>query len=149
MIIRLIIPLILFACTITAIIISFQYSISAAAGPWFLGGVAAILLLIIILKEIKGKRKMEETGSEKVKATGADFTGSRPYLELGIWVIGIVIAIYVAGMFIVFPLVVFTYMKVYKESWLLSIALSVVVFLIFLFFVQVFHINLYKGVLFE
>jgi len=125
--IRILLPLILLVVAITAVVMSFKYRFSAAAAPMSLGSLAAVILLILIFKE--GFSKGEQTKRE-TEASPTTYLG---YLEFAAWAIGLVLANLLLGMVIAFPLFTFVYLKVYRESWLLSIIMSISVFLIFYF----------------
>jgi len=83
------------------------------------GAVAIVLLLILLSKEGFSKREQKSESVER------SFARIRPYLEFGIWVISLSIAIWILGTSIAFTLFAFSYLRGYRESWLLSIAISV------------------------
>lgn len=141
--IKMVVPLALLATAVTAVVVSFQYRFSAAIGPFVLGAMAALILLVLLFREGLSK------GEEKSKGARQDAIRYRPHLQFAIWAISLALAVWILGAPIAFTVFAFVYLRAYRESWLLSIAISAGVFLVFyLGFEQGLKILLPKGVIF-
>ena len=144
---------IFFAIVLFVIVYSFQYSMRTRFGTLLVAIPTAILILVQIVREYMVK----EQASESEQSTSADkgfATRIResypPYLEIAACLIGLLVAIYLLGLLIAYPLFIVVYLKLHHEGWLLSIALALgMLVLVYGVFHLGLEVILYKGIFFQ
>lgn len=145
-----ILTLIFLAFAVILSMLSLRYPFEVRTGPLIAGIGAVVLLLAQLLRSPFRKKDTKAEGGEirgKVEGDEAKLTARR-YIEAGAWVLGLVAGIYVVGLAIACPLFTLGYLKKHGETWLLSISLSVAIFvLIYGVFGMGLHVILYKGIL--
>ena len=120
--------------------------------PIVISSIVLVLASIGLGREILTVRKQQETvsqGDREVEARGQPQETWHGYLLNGAWVVGFVGAIYLLGLLITCPLLVFSYTKSHGTRWLTTIIATLVtsVFIHFVFQVGL-EIDLYPGLLF-
>ena len=119
-----------------------QYPVEARLLPFIVAGVLSVFVIIQIVREFLAKRP--ETGTViPVKEV------FRPYAAPLLWILGILPAIYLLGFIVGIPLYIFLYLKLHKESWLLSLIITALSAIIVYFgFGVLLHFRFHKGLLF-
>ena len=139
--------LLLFALVMMFILVGSTYPPRAAFGPLLIGIPLAVLILILIWSDSRKKAKghdKQETMEDKEE------NPSRSYWDSILWTIGFLIFGYFFPLVATFPLFTLAYIKVKGFSWLLSITVTLCVFIVlYVVFGMVLKAQLYKGSIFE
>ena len=129
-----------------------EWRLQARLYPWAIGIPMLILAVIQVILDLKGVKAKESD------ATPMDFqfskdvdpvTAKKRALTMFAWLFGFFAAIYLLGFPIAIGLLMFTYLKFQgKESWTLSIALTVIACLFFYgLFIRLLHLPFPDGLL--
>jgi hypothetical protein len=129
-----------------------DWRLQARLYPWAIGIPMVILAIVQVILDLKGIQR-KETDAAPVDfrfSQGTDpKVARRRTLNIFGWILGFFAAIYFLGFVISIPLLVFTYLKFQsRESWALSVGLTVGAFLIFYsLFVRLLTLPFPEGVL--
>ena len=142
--------LILLFVTALMIYLSFQYKKGAGIVPLVIGIPTLLFFLVHFLMETGLIKKSENTGPKESnkKEAGENLFGNE--CRALATIAALFFLIYFIGFFIAVPLFLFVFLKVrYAESWALSITLTgSVSILLYLLFVKIVKLHLYKGIFF-
>ena len=126
---------------LSALYSSLQYSPRAMLGPWVIGIPMVGLLLrqtYLQTKELAGAQLPSDIRS-------LDLDGD--YVQASLSILSLVLAIYLAGFMIALPIFTVIYLRMHKESWMLSLGLALLLSAgTYLLFVRLLSIPLYPGV---
>jgi hypothetical protein len=113
-----------------------EWRLQARLYPWAIGIPMLILAIAQVILDLKGV-----TAKQSADATPMDFqfakdidpvTAKRRAITMFAWLAGFFLAIWLVGFPIAIALMMFTYLKFQgKESWTISIALTVIAWLMF------------------
>jgi hypothetical protein len=113
-----------------------EWRLQARLYPWAIGIPMLILAIAQVILDLKGV-----TAKQSADATPMDFqfakdidpvTAKRRTITMFAWLAGFFLAIWLVGFPIAIALMMFTYLKFQgKESWTISIALTVIAWLMF------------------
>jgi hypothetical protein len=113
-----------------------EWRLQARLYPWAIGIPMLILAIAQVILDLKGV-----TAKQSADATPVDFqfakdidpvTANRRAITMFAWLGGFFLAIWLVGFSISIALMMFTYLKFQgKESWTISIALTVIAWLMF------------------
>ena len=119
-----------------------QYPVEAILLPFIIAGVLSILVVTQLVREFLAKR-MKTDSETRFKITFI------PFLQPILWILGILPIIYLLGFVVGIPLYIFLYLKLHKESWLMSIIItSVSAVVVYFGFGVLLHFRFHKGLLF-
>ena len=128
------------------IITSLAYPYDAKLFPLFIAIPTAVLAVVQIFRETMGRREPQTVPQEE-KVARKGF--SRDYLAAAAWIAGLALIMCSIGLLAGLPLFTFLYLKLHRQSWLLSIVITLAVLaVIWGGFVVGFKMPLYKGLLF-
>jgi hypothetical protein len=134
---------ILFVISILFMIATMSYPHKAKLFPLLTLLVALILLIIQIIREVLPLKGVEALRKGKTESF------NRRHLAIGAWLLGTVVMLWVLGFMGTVILLPFLYLRFQKESWLLSILLSLGGgFFFYGLFGWGLNMSLYPGVLF-
>ena len=130
-----------------AVVSARDWPLGTKVFPWIVGIPVMILSVIQLALEISQSRSIaappkEDTGDLQVDwSIGSRVVGAKAARFYG-WLLGFLFCIWLLGFFVAVPLYTFLYLKVSaKESWLMTISLSLATFIFFvLLFDQVLHL---------
>ncbi len=95
--------------------------------PMILGGIALVLILIQLVTELTGQKKVSETKDAKKETVEAIMRPNyRAYMIAGMWVGGFALGVYLLGFVIAIALFVSGYLRAHHTGWLPSIIFAVV-----------------------
>lgn len=138
----LIFTVVLFLISVLLLISTMSYPPKARLFPLITLSVAIVLLIVQIVREILALKGVESFKNEKIESF------SRKHLTIGLWLFGTVVMLWVIGFMGTVILLPFLYLRFQRESWLLSISISLGCGI---FFYGVFgwalHMSLYPGIL--
>ena len=113
-----------------------EWRLQARLYPWAIGVPMLILAIVQVILDLKGV-----TAKQSADATPMDFqfakdidpaTAKRRAITMFAWLVGFFLTIWLVGFSIAIAMMMFTYLKFQgKESWTLSIALTVIAWLMF------------------
>lgn len=138
----LIFTVILFLISVLLLIATMSYPPKARLFPLITLSVAIVLLIVQIVREVLALKGVESSEKEPIESF------NRKHWSIGIWLFGTVVMLWVIGFMGTVIFLPFLYLRFQRESWLLSISLSLGCGI---FFYGVFgwglHMSLYPGVL--
>lgn len=119
--------------------------------PLIFGSAIVILAAIEFCYDISVRNRAVATViKDKVEQTEENKETLRAYLPIGAWIVGFLLVIYLLGLLIACPLLVFSYMKRHGTSWLTAIISAIVTPVVVYFGFQIaLEIDLYPGLLFS
>lgn len=136
---------------LTMVFLSLSYPNIARFGPLLAGIPATALLLFQILYEnFSGKGKSQKNQNTDQEKVTINHKTVHCYVELGLWIMGLLTMTYLFGIVLTFPVFTFAYLRRYRHRWLQSILIPIVVFaVIYGLFDRLLGMYLYQGILFE
>jgi len=138
--------LIILAIVGLMIVTSLGYSRDAKLFPLMIAIPIAALAVAQIASEVWTKTEPKEMAQEK-KVVTRDVL--RNYLVAPAWIAALLLITYLVGLLAGFLLFTFLYLRLHRQSWLLSIIVTLVMAaVIYGGFAIAFQVPLYKGVLF-
>lgn len=155
---ELIFNLALLAVIIAMLVVNLNYRPGARQVPMLTGICTVGLLVAITIGPFKRTNRKERPGRIEVKAPALDappengtaaFPGGGKDAVIIIWLLFLMVASYLIGFLLAIPLYMFLFLFIFaRESWKLSIGVAIGVFaVIYLVFVKVLNVQLYKGLL--
>jgi len=133
--------------TVAIIVASFEFKNTATKMfPLIAASFVFAMAAIQLIKEISaqvGTNPSVKNNNNSAEETPAHWY---KYLPMGAWVVGFVLASYLAGFLIAVPLFILSYMKVYGSKWLTA-AITAALFTAFIYsvFELALEIPLYGG----
>jgi len=106
------------------IVMSLGYSYAAKFFPLSVAIPTAALAVVQIVREVRAKTEPTEVPQE-TKAARRDVF--RKYLAALAWIAALLLIIYLVGLLVGFPLFTLLYLKLHRQSWLLSIIVSLAI----------------------
>jgi hypothetical protein len=120
-----------------------SYPLKAKIFPMIAIGTAVILLVIQTIVDIMASRKEVPSGKEKGERFG------RKHLSIGVWMVATLLMLWILGFIGTVMFLPFLYLRLSRESWKLSIILSLSCGLFFyVLFGLALKMPLYPGILF-
>ena len=153
----------LLAVMVLMLVINLDYRPGARRVPMLIGICTVGLFVAINIQFFKRTTQKDESGNKKKRHSedkppdletmlnndNTAYTEKKKDAVIITWLLFLTAASYLIGFLIAIPLYMFLFLFVYaKESWKTSIGMSIGVFaVIYLVFVKVLNVNLYKGLL--
>lgn len=126
----------------TIIVMSLGYPAKAKRFPLAIAIPVAALQVVLTIREVRVKAELRDN-----EVAGKDAFSN--YVAVMVWIAGLLLTIYLVGLLVGFSLFTFIYLKLHRQSWLLSIILTVVMAaVVYGGFVLGFKMQLYTGLLF-
>ena len=145
----LIFPSVILLILIFLIILCLGYPPYVRLSPLLIMSLAAVLLAIQILKELRAVIKQQgipgDSGEKKITTRDTPAKG----LRVVAWMIAIVVFVYLLGFLVGIPLFALLYLKLNGEKWLTTVIyVLLVIALVYGGFEVGLEVYLYKGLLF-
>jgi hypothetical protein len=139
---RIVYLLVISAFLVSVFVLGAQYPTEASILPFIIAGALSTFVIAQLVREFIN-RKIEVGTTMPFKEV------FRPYLQPFLWILGILPTIYLLGFVVGIPLYIFLYLKLHKESWRLSIIITIISALVVYFgFGELLHFRFHKGLLF-
>ncbi len=133
--------LLLFAIFLSGLSFSLQYSPRAMLGPWVIG----IPMIGLLSRELYSQTKQFTWAQVKSELRPGQYASS---MRASLSILCLVLGIYLVGFTFVIPVFTVVYMRIHKESWMLSLSLALLLSLtIHFLFAQLLSVPLYPGIL--
>jgi len=143
--------IVIMAAMLLVIVLALGMPLVSKLLPLLFSSLIIILAAIKLWYDIWAGDKTEETVIKDIAGLGEESEAPlRAYLLIGAWVVGFLLAIYLLGLLIACPLLVFSYMKTHGTRWLTAIISTIVIIITIYFgFQTALGIDLYPGLLFK
>jgi len=129
------------------IVKSLGYPYGARYFPLSVAIPTAALAVVQIVREVRAKTEPREVPRE-TQAPRKDIFGK--YLTAPAWIVTLLLIVYLVGLLVGFPLFTFLYLRLHRQSWLLSIIVPLVILaVVYGGFVVGLQMPLYEGLLSE
>ena len=146
--------IILLIVTLCMLFMGFKYSENAKVLPLISSIFAALMIGLLVFMAFSSRlsawyQKMEAaTILSKVVLSAAE---KKREISVAVWFTGCTVLIYLFGFTIGIPVFLFLFLKVWaKESWVLSIVLSVAVaVVVYVSFISILRVPLHEGIVFS
>jgi tripartite tricarboxylate transporter TctB family protein len=130
-----------------------DWRMQARLYPWVIGIPMLVLAVIQVILDLKGVQREQKDDAAPMdfqfSQTVAPEVAQRRAIIMFSWLFGFFVSVWLLGFTITIPLMVFAYLRSYKERWVLSVTLTVLAWVFFyMLFVRLLNLPFPDGMIF-